>query len=189
MTGSTCNVEIVCQSAWNNFQSPLPLPAVPAPVKPRSRSGRLRQRFKHRNQVWRIGMGITHLISSLHTGSLDTSRASRSFPLSPATREAQQLALRSLFAEAASFARDRRSFSTGGHHSSLLSGAHAEPSSFKGELRRLVKKINRASDGHTRTAPGPAQIPLLADRLVEPDPSETAIPMLEALPPLEAAFL
>ena len=43
-------------------------------------------------------------------------------------------------------------------------------------------------DGYARKAPGPVQIPLLAERLVEPDPGESAVSMLEALPPLEAAF-
>ena len=84
------------------------------------------------------------------------------------------------------FARGRRSFSTGGHHSSHPFGARSDPSSFEEELRRLVKNL-KDSDGYTRKAPGPVQIPLLVERLVEPDPGESAVSMLEALPPLEAA--
>ena len=107
---NTCNAEQFGQSAWDNVQSPLPLAKIPAPMKPRSRSGRLRQRFRNRKQAWRIGSGLISLINALHTGSMDTSKASHSYHLSETTREAQQLAQRSLLAEAALCARDRRIF-------------------------------------------------------------------------------
>ena len=188
LAGSSVTASSFGQSAWENMQSLVPLPPRAPPVKPRSRSGRLRQRFRNRKQAYRIGSGLIALINTLHTGSADTCKASRFSHRSQSTREAQELALRSLFSEAASFARDRRNFSTGGHHSSHFSGACSASSSFEVELRRLVKNLKQDSDGYSRRAPGPAQIPLLADRLVEPSSSETAVPMLEALPPLEAAF-
>ena len=56
------------------------------------------------------------------------------------------------------------------------------------DLRGLVKNLVHDSSGYLKRAGGPVQVPLLADRLVEPKPDEKPVPMLEALPPLEASF-
>ena len=52
----------------------------------------------------------------------------------------------------------------------------------------MVKNLVHDSSGYLKRDGGPVQVPLIADRLVEPRADEKPVPLLEALPPLEAAF-
>ena len=118
---------------------------------------------------------------------MDTSKSRRRFPLSDDTRQAQQQAQQSLLTRAAQFARDRRGFLTGDHHNSLASRTSLDGACTQ-DLRSLVKNLVHDDSGYLKRDGGPVQVPLIADRLVEPSADEKPVPLLEALPPLEAAF-
>ena len=54
------------------------------------------------------------------------------------------------------------------------------------EVLMLLKQVHNAS-GYTRVSKSHAQVSLVADRIVEPSVDQV-VPMLDALPPLEAQF-
>ena len=167
--------------------SPLPLPLPTPPVKPRSRSGRLRQRFRSRKQVWRAGLGLFGLVNSVHAGNVDTTKCPQRDHLSAEVLRAVKLAGQHLMREAATFVRDRRGFPTGDHQS--RSTVHKSVARrFDDELRSLVKNIVHDDCGYAKRGGGPVQVPIIADRMAEPSEADGAVSMLEALPPLEAAF-
>ena len=119
---------------------------------------------------------------------MDTSKSRRRFPPSDDTRQAQQQARQSLLSRAAQFARDRRGFLTGVRHNSLASSTSLDGTCTQ-DLRSLVKNLVHDSSCYLKRDGVPVQVPLIADRLVEPSADEKPVPLLEALPPLEAAFM
>ncbi|CAJ1412671.1 unnamed protein product, partial [Effrenium voratum] len=85
--------------------------------------------------------------------------------------EAQTQVLRMLWDLAKHNLRDRREFALTGGHSAILS---------------LIKK-GEIQDGYVRVKAGPAQISLIADKVVEPS-DDSVVHLLEALPPMEALY-
>ena len=64
-------VSNTCQNIRDDI---LPLPKPCKPVKPPSRSGRLRRRYRDKLQVWRLACGMITLVNGLHNGCLGLDR-------------------------------------------------------------------------------------------------------------------
>ena len=163
------------KQTWAHEESILPLPPLSMPRKSSSRSGRIRQRFRYKKQVWRSAAGAFSLVNGLSTGDLRSQPSCLSKHLSPEVKQAQSLAISNLVGQVATFVRDRRRFGvTGGHRSEK-------------ELLALVKGLKKDAGGYVRHHSKIPQIPLIADRISEPT-SEQIVPMLEALPADERAY-
>lgn len=155
----------------------LPLP-LPDPVHWRKlKSCRLRQRQKRRLQVGRILKGMILTINALGEGrassteltSSDSSVASDGCRMKVPWTDARTLAVQRLTKSASCVARARRSCCLTGVHSAMA---------------QLLKAP--LDDGYIRST-GPKQIPMIADRMVEPT-SQESIDMLAVLPDEDALY-
>ena len=103
-------------------ESALPVPTIPRPKVPESRSPRCKKRFRHRLQVWRSACGLIAVVNQLDAGAIGrrtTKRVAASpSPLSSAAwMRTHALALR----EAVRSERSRRVLPTSGQRSSSKS--------------------------------------------------------------------
>lgn len=153
----------------------LPLPYPDRPSVSTCRSARLRLRRKRRLEVWRLACRLVDTINALDSGMVSTSQLT-----SPATvlcrqvktTDARLSALQHLLRECAAYARARRDLGlTGVRNSEAVASLLKQSVDDFGYMNFLTVK----------------QVPLEADRLVEP-PTNGVIDMLEALPPEDALF-
>ena len=130
----------------------------------------MRKRFKQRMQVWRIAVGMTSVINGLDTGRVYC-RLPHSAALDATQMKANaagRLAMANVLQEATRMARVRRGL--------CLTGVQSAAA--------LLLKTNVSEDGYVRMSLI-KQVPLIADRIVEP-PTDAGICMLSALPPEDA---
>ena len=167
-----------------SVESPLPLARPCMPQKPRSRSGRLRQRHRGKRQIWRAMVAQTSFVNGLHSGDFITHDRPRNSQLSDATSRAQKLAAEEIRMLSTQLVRDRRCFyMSGGRHPLPRSGT----TRFNSELQSLVKNLTFDASSYARKQRGPCQVPLIANDVIEPAHSE-CVSMLDALPAGEAAY-
>ncbi len=150
----------------------LPLPYPSRPVKPCSKSSRLRQRHKRKLQVWKVACGMVRAMNGLHRGRVDDVLTS---PTSVADRQmkatdARQLAVWRVLQQASVLARERRGL--------CLTGAQSAAS--------ILLKTPMDDNGYLKMS-GISQVSMLADRIVEPK-GENCIDMLTALPEEDSLF-
>ena len=116
------SAKVFARLSWQAREALLPLDLPRQPLKPASRSGKLRQRHHNKRQTWRVAVGMVKLQNALHSGTLATQNSNPGYALSDRCRKAKQLALSASLSKAGAFARDHRNFrSTGGHHRPLQS--------------------------------------------------------------------
>ena len=150
----------------------LPLPYPSRPVKPTSKSSRLRQRHKRKTQVWKVACGMIRAMNGLHMGRVDDMLTS---PTSVADRQmkatdARQLALLRVLQQSSVLARERRGL--------CLTGAQSASS--------ILLKTPMDDHGYLKMG-GIPQVSMIADRIVEPK-NEHYIDMLTALPEEDSLF-
>ena len=166
-------------------QSMFPLPQPKRPVKPGSKSARLRNRFSKRLQVWRVAAALVATVNGLDSGGspckskrADQTLVHHRFSTDTNIAGAQQLTLANFLTEAAAFVRCRRLSSsrvTGGLSqkacptSLLLKHASSEG----GYVRLKTEHVN--------------QVPLIAEAIDEPKTNHH-VNMLDALPPDDSFF-
>ena len=156
-----------------------PLPQPKRPVKPKSKSARLRNRFSRRLQVWRVAAALVATVNGLDSGGspcknkrAGQTRVHHRFSTDSNIAGAQQLTLANFLSEAAAFVRCRRSFSsrvTGG-----LSGEACSTS-------KLLKHASKEGGYVRMKTEHVNQVPLIADAIDEPKTNHV-VDMLEALP-------
>ena len=150
----------------------LPLPYPSRPVKPTSKSSRLRQRHKRKTQVWKVACGMIRAMNGLHMGRVDdmlTSLTSVADRQMKAT-DARQLALLRVLQQSSVLARERRGL--------CLTGAQSASS--------ILLKTPMDDHGYLKMG-GIPQVSMIADRIVEPK-NEHYIDMLTALPEEDSLF-
>ena len=135
-------------------ECPIPSDVPNHPRKPASRSGRLRQRFRGKLQIWRQASAQVVFINILHSGSHHAHERPRCHPLSSTARMSQTLALEKIWGSASSFVRDRRGFLSGGHRAS----PSMSQDRFHVDLRSLVKNIKCNAGEYARKVGGPVQV-------------------------------
>ena len=150
----------------------LPLPYPSRPVRPNSKSSRLRQRHKRKTQVWKVACGMIRAMNGLHVGRVDDMLTS---PTSVAGRQmkatdARQLAMLRVLQQSSVLARERRGL--------CLTGAQSAAS--------ILLKTPMDDQGYLKVG-GIPQVSMVADRIVEPK-SEHYIDMLTALPEEDSLF-
>ena len=151
----------------------LPLPMPPRPLKPSSKSARLRQRFGRRLNAWKVTVGVVSGVNHLVSGSMNGSHRPMHGHGNEDVLAAQKVVLGNLLSESARFARGRRE--------------HSVPT---GDRQAAVVRLVRAAreiEGYVRIVRSPPQVPMVAEAISEPS-SELVVDMLEALPPREANF-
>ena len=152
---------------------PLDLP--PSPMKSISPSARIRQRYCHRLKVWRAACKLTVSLNAVFGGSLLRSPPSQSASFRKEGVAARARISTLLLKESAEFVRSRRGLPTG------------DIDCFSKALPALVRAAEQ--DGsYFRVSRRPAQIPLIASAIAEPDPGHKGLLMLEGLPSREARF-
>ena len=174
----------VSSSLLGSVQSPLPLALPRMPLKPRSRSGKLRQRHRGKRQIWRAMVAQTCFINGLHSGDLNPHDRPRNLQLSDAASRAQKLAAEEIRVLSTQLVRDRRCFYMSGGRRTL---PRPGTSRFNSELQSLVKNLTFDSSSYARKQGGPCQVPLIASDVIEPAHNE-CVSMLDALPAGEAAY-
>ncbi len=151
--------------------TPVPFPL--RPQKPKSRSHTLRERFKKRMQICRVAVGLISTVNSLDKGlAVDhhTRLAAKGSQMTVEVTAAGRRAMHSLLKDATLVARERRSLG--------LTGAHlAAPTLLKTSL----------DDGGYLKITGVKQVPLIADRIVEPS-TQACVKLLDVLPPEDSLF-
>ena len=155
--------------------SPLfPLPLLAMPMKTVApRSSRLRQRLSHKRSVCKWVNRQIVFLNQMSDGNFNGSRFDGWKTACPMDEysSAQRTVVEKLVSMAQVFLHGRRTFGLTGGSSEVL---------------MLLKQAHRVS-GYTRVEKQHAQVSLIADRVVEPSTMQV-IPMLDALPPLEAQF-
>ena len=150
-------------------ESALPVPTIPRPKVPESRSPRCKKRFRHRLQVWRSACGLIAVVNQLDAGAIGrrtTKRAAGNAcaACSSAWVRTHALALR----EAVRSERCRRVLPTGGHTTQS-----------KSDLASVTYGVRRANDTPHLT--------LCAEDVDEPLDVSKVI-MLDCVSPEEASF-
>ena len=151
---------------------PIPLLSLPVKLTP-PHSSRLRSRLAQRRRVCKMVNRAVTFLNSLHSGNLKGSRQeefTRAVEMN-SLNEPQLAVVRRLVVLVQSFLHGRRDFGLTGDQEEVL---------------MLLKQVPNAS-GYTRVSKSHAQVSLVADRIVEPSVDQV-VPMLDALPPLEAQF-
>lgn len=140
-------------------------------MKPSSSSSRLRQRFRKRLDLKNFVNELILFLNQMHDGQLRYSRSSGPFCPLDLWTVAQRAVLERLVIYGKEFLQGRRAFGlTGGHEDAL----------------QLVKTSKRENN-YVRLSKTHTQVPLLADRIVEPS-DDQVVDMLTALPSREASF-
>lgn len=140
-------------------------------MKPSSSSSRLRQRFRKRLDLRNFVNELILFLNQMHDGQLRYSRSSGPFCPLDLWTVAQRAVLERLVIYGKEFLQGRRAFGlTGGHEDAL----------------QLVK-MSKRENNYVRLSKTHTQVPLLADRIVEPS-DDQVVDMLTALPSREASF-
>ena len=138
-------------------------------VPPTSTSPRLWTRFRRRLRTWRAGAGLLAACNGLYSGR-DPHTAAGIRPYTPTS------SLPAAWAQIHLHALRLGSCAEKGRRGSAPTGVHALAALFK-----------LSSHGYSVVPGAPRQVPLCASSIDEP-PAGVDVPMLEALPPEEAAF-
>ena len=168
MEGEFLSIDFLASSLLGEV-SLFPLPDIRKPVCPKSKSNRIKQRYKSKMNVWRLAIHFISVLNALSGGSCKrrTPRPDDRVPpvVLPAVHSAHAMILR----EAARLSKARRGIPTG-----VLA------------LNAVLKSSDNAAYGHRVRKV--SQVPMKADVIDEPGSSEHVVDMLKGLPEEEAQF-